>query len=63
MVKPVSRRKSVGTKVSEEEYARLDTASDCLCQNPLAALDHRFNDIKPGYACSLPWYEDWLRKP
>jgi len=25
MVKPVFRRKSVGTKVSEEEYARLET--------------------------------------
>lgn len=25
MVKPVFRRKSIGTKVSEEEYARLET--------------------------------------
>jgi hypothetical protein len=45
--------------LAEGADAWVDSARDCLCENPLASLDHRFNDIQTGFACKLPWYEDW----
>jgi RHS repeat-associated protein len=46
--------------LAEGADAWVDSARDCLCENPLAGLDHRFHDIQPGFACKLPWYQDWF---
>ncbi|MGH9447260.1 MAG: hypothetical protein ACRD3O_16215 [Terriglobia bacterium] len=38
MVKPVFRRKSIGTKVSEEEYARLEALAGGRAMSEWAAI-------------------------
>lgn len=46
MVKPVFRRKSIGTKVSEEEYARLEAR----------AGGRSLDEMGPDWGAKLAWF-------